>query len=71
MGDPHGREYGMGIFRYKDFYGHNGGLWGYTSLMMNSPDRNCTIIIWYNCQLYESEPTELLYIIPKLIYPEI
>ncbi len=71
MGDPHGRKYGLGIFEYKGFYGHNGGVFGYTSLMVNSPDRNCTIIIWYNCQIDESDPTDFLYTIPKLIYPHL
>jgi len=69
MGDPHGRTYGMGVMGYKGFYGHNGGTFGYTSLMMHSPERNCTIVIWYNCQLPES-PTDLLYVIPQLIYSD-
>ncbi|NQV02816.1 MAG: beta-lactamase family protein [Bacteroidia bacterium] len=70
-GNPHGLKYGMGIFEYKGFYGHNGGMFGFTSLMVNSPDRNCTIIIWYNCQLHENDPTDFLYIIPKMIYPDL
>ncbi|MCF8234973.1 MAG: beta-lactamase family protein [Bacteroidales bacterium] len=64
-------RYGMGILTYKGFYGHNGGLPGYSSLMVNSPERNCTIIVWYNCKLDNSDPTSLLKIIPGIIYPEI
>lgn len=61
----------MGIMEYKGFYGHNGALPGYTSLMMHSPELNCTIIIWYNSQIDSSVPTDLLYVIPKLIYPDL
>ncbi len=61
-------KYGIGIFEYKGFYGHNGGLPGFTSLMVHSPEKDCTIIIWYNCQLKGDDPTQLLYKIPKMIY---
>jgi D-alanyl-D-alanine carboxypeptidase len=71
IGSPLGLKYGMGIFNYKSFYGHNGSTFGYTSLMIHSPERNCTIIIWYNCQINETTPTDLLYVIPKLIYQDI
>ena len=63
--------YGMGIFSYQDFYGHNGGMPGYTSLMMHSSVRNCTIIIWFNCQLDELTPTELLPSVVKAVYPDL
>ncbi|MCK4408181.1 MAG: beta-lactamase family protein [Bacteroidales bacterium] len=65
------KKYGMGIFSYDNFYGHNGGYPGFTSLMMNSPDRNCTIIIWYNCQLSDADPTMLLSVVTKAIYPDL
>ncbi len=62
--------YGMGMLIYKDFYGHNGGAPGYTSLMMHSPERNCTIVIWYNSYLGDADPTQLLFVIPQMIYPD-
>ncbi|MBU4350258.1 beta-lactamase family protein [bacterium] len=65
------KKYGMGIFSYDNFYGHNGGYPGFTSLMMHSSERNCTIIIWYNCQLDEATPTMLLPEVAKIIYPDI
>jgi len=65
------KKYGMGIFSYDNFYGHNGGYPGFTSLMMHSSERNCTIIIWYNCQLDEASPTMLLSKVVKIIYPDI
>ena len=65
------KKYGMGIFSYDSFYGHNGGYPGFTSLMMHSSERNCTIIIWYNCQLEETSPTMLLPEVARIIYPDI
>ncbi|MCK5820515.1 MAG: beta-lactamase family protein [Bacteroidales bacterium] len=63
--------YGMGMMEFKGFYGHNGGAPGYTSLMMHSPERDCTIVVWYNGNLAEANATQLLYLIPKLIYDDI
>lgn len=67
MENPWGVTYGIGMLEYKGFYGHNGSLPGYTSLMIHSPSKNCTIVIWYNSQLPDN-PTNLLPIIPHLIY---
>ena len=68
-GSSSGLKYGMGIMDYKGFYGHTGATFGYTSLMVNSPERNCTIIVWYNCQLPE-QPIQLLLTLPGLIYKD-
>jgi len=65
------KKYGWGILIYDNFYGHNGGYPGFTSLMMNSPERNCTIIIWYNCQLYDTTPTMLLSRVAEVLYPDL
>ncbi len=43
----------------------------YTSLMVHSPERNCTIVIWYNCNLADVSPTQLLDVVPQIIYPDI
>ncbi len=64
-------KYGMGIFDYDSFYGHNGGYPGFSSLMMHSSERNCTITIWYNCQLDKAEPLMLLPEVVKIIFPDI
>jgi len=63
-----GYGYGEGISGYKGFYGHNGEYPGFTSLMINSPERKCTIIIWYNCELDSANPLVLSKLIPELIY---
>ncbi len=60
-------KYGIGIFDNNGFYGHNGGTPGYTSLMVHSPELNCTIVVWYNGAL-ETEPKSLLNVIPQIIY---
>jgi len=71
MGVGRPLNYGLGIYESNGFYGHDGQLPGYTSLMVHSPERNCTIVVWYNCQLDNSSPLYLIWLIPKLIYPEI
>ena len=53
-------RYGLGILSYNDFYGHNGSYPGFSSIMMHSFQKNCTIIIWYNCHLNNSTPFMLL-----------
>lgn len=65
-----GFGYGEGIIGYKGFYGHNGEYPGFSSLMINSPERKCTIIVWYNCELESANQLVLLKLIPELIYPD-
>jgi D-alanyl-D-alanine carboxypeptidase len=43
--------YGLCLLHRGTFYGHNGGYPGFTSSMYHSIDKNCTIIIYFNCQL--------------------
>lgn len=66
----HNLSYGIGLLEKKGFYGHTGGLPGYTSLMVHSPEKNCTMIIWYNCQIDATTPADLLPNIAKIIYPD-
>jgi len=42
------QSYGLCISKLETFYGHNGIIWGYTSSMYHSIDRQCTVIIYYN-----------------------
>ena len=46
-----GAAYGLGIFRRGSFYGHNGTVMGFSSSMYHSNQRNCTVIIYFNCML--------------------
>ncbi len=64
-------KYGIGLFNINGFYGHNGEAPGYTSLMVHSLEKSCTIVIWYNCSLNGSDPTYLLPKLSKLIYHDL
>ncbi|MDD4604138.1 MAG: serine hydrolase [Bacteroidales bacterium] len=45
------QSYGIGIYKLASFYGHNGIIWGYLTSMYYSPEKDCTVIIYYNlCQ---------------------
>ncbi len=57
--DIEGGYYGPGILRWKSFYGHLGGLPGFTSLLLRDPNRKITLIILYNCQLDAYQPAQL------------
>ena len=44
-------DYGLGIWKRQSFYGHNGGVPGFVSSMYHSNEKNCTVIIYFNCYL--------------------
>ena len=44
-------SYGLCLLKNGSFYGHGGSLWGFTSVMFHSNEKNCTIIICFNCDL--------------------
>ena len=44
-------KYGTGWMEWKGFYGHDGGLPGFTSLMLSNPSNGTTVIFWFNCKL--------------------
>ena len=62
-------QYGIGCYNKGGFIGHNGGLPGFTSIMLRDPVRNCTIVIFFNCQLLEPTPDALFMKLTKAIYP--
>jgi D-alanyl-D-alanine carboxypeptidase len=45
-------SYGLCLMRKGSFYGHTGALAGFTSSMYHSNDKNCTVVIYFNCKLY-------------------
>jgi len=54
------QSYGIGISKLASFYGHNGIIWGYLTSMYYSPDKDCTVIIYYNlCQPAAHVPDNL------------
>ncbi len=46
-----GVYYSIGGAWFNDYYGHDGALPGFTSTMVHSNNKNCTIIVWFNCNL--------------------
>lgn len=61
--------YGLCLLKRGSFYGHNGGLPGYTSSMYHSNDKNCTVIIYFNSQL-ELTPDFLFARFMSILYGE-
>ncbi len=47
---PH-TAYGLCILKRGSFYGHNGGLPGFTSSMYHSNEKDCTVILYFNSQI--------------------
>lgn len=66
LGDKLG--YGLCILKRGSFLGHNGGLPGYTSTMLHSPDKDCSVIIYYNIQSEHESPDGLFYIFADILY---
>lgn len=44
-------NYGLGLLKNGSFYGHGGTLWGFTSVIFHSNEKNSTIVIYFNCDL--------------------
>jgi D-alanyl-D-alanine carboxypeptidase len=43
--------YGLCLLKRGSFYGHNGGLPGFTSSMYHSNEKDCTVILYFNSQI--------------------
>ncbi len=54
-----GGYYGPGILRWESWYGHLGGLPGFSSVMLRDPQSASTLIIFYNAQLNNHQPADL------------
>lgn len=62
-------SYGLCLLKRGSFFGHNGAVPGYTSSMYHSNEKECTIIIYFNCML-EVMPDVLFGRYVKLMYGE-
>lgn len=58
--DPYSK-YGLCLHKLASFYGHNGEVWGYTSMMRYSLKHDCTIIIYYNCDRMSTNNPDSLF----------
>jgi len=63
-------KYGIGIADYNGFFGHNGGIPGFTTSCYKSIDKNCTFLIFYNCQIDSHLPDMLFEHLSSLINPD-
>lgn len=59
--------YGLGIWKHGSFYGHPGTLMGFTTAMYHSIEKECTVIIYFNCDV-ELQPDYLFYRFMKILY---
>ena len=62
-------SYGLCILKRGSFYGHNGGIPGFSSSMYHSKEKNCTVIIYFNC-LLEIQPDFLFARFMNILYGE-
>ncbi|MBP6978692.1 MAG: beta-lactamase family protein [Lentimicrobiaceae bacterium] len=63
------QSYGLCLTKMGSFYGHNGVIWGYVSSMYHSPEKQCTVIIYYNlCQPAEYFPDSLFLRFMEILY---
>lgn len=61
-------SYGYAISRMgTSFFGHNGGVPGFTSSMYHSKEKNCTVIIYFNCYA-EIQPDNLFLRFMDILY---
>lgn len=62
-------NYGLGLLKNGSFYGHGGTLWGFTSVIFHSIEKNCTIVIYFNCDLETTiHPLNLFLSYAKILY---
>lgn len=62
-----GLGYGLCLFKRGSFYGHNGAVMGFTSSMYHSIEKDCTVIIYFNC-LLETQPDYLFNRFMDILY---
>lgn len=70
---PNGITYGVGLFSplITDMWGHNGGLPGYTSIMMHHRTEPITMVILFNWQDDRATPDALLQRLVQVVHPEL
>lgn len=60
--------YGTCLLKRGTFYGHNGAILGFTSSMYHSIEKNCTVIIYFNCLLNTMQPDFLFHRYMNILY---
>ena len=67
VSDNIGDFYGLGLAKRGSFFGHIGGIHGFTSFMFHSKEKNCSVIIYFNCML-EIRPEVLFQRFMDILY---
>lgn len=72
-GAPSWVQYGEGIGRFGRFYGHNGGIWGFSSEMFYLPERDATIVISVNRNDEDerSHADGLFFALTRILFPQL
>lgn len=65
---PFPLRYGTGWMEWNGFYGHDGGFPGFVSLMLSNPTDQTTVIIWYNCQIFDYDVLDSFAEVYNIIY---
>jgi D-alanyl-D-alanine carboxypeptidase len=65
--DELGDYYGLGVMKWGSFYGHKGAVMSFTSIMFHSNEKDCTVIIYFNC-LLELRPDFLFHRYMDILY---
>lgn len=71
-GAPSWVEYGEGVGRFGRFWGHNGGIWGYSSEMFYLPEEDATFVICVNRNDADerSHADALFFSLSKVLFPK-
>lgn len=59
--DPHLVGYGLGIFSMAGYWGHNGGINGYSTFMVHNPEINTTIVAATNLSTNEGGGADAIF----------
>ncbi|MHB8896823.1 MAG: serine hydrolase domain-containing protein [Candidatus Geothermincolia bacterium] len=68
-----GLKYGLGVADFgSGFWGHNGSIFGFSSIMMRNPERDATFVVFANKSDNESsEADQIAFALLKVVYPEV
>jgi D-alanyl-D-alanine carboxypeptidase len=63
-------KYGLGIADIAGYWGHDGSIFGFNSIMMRDPDKDATIVVLCNKSVNDSaESVEIAAQLVKVVYP--
>jgi D-alanyl-D-alanine carboxypeptidase len=68
-----GIKYGLGVAEFGGgFWGHNGSIFGFNSIMLRSPERDATFVVFANKSDNDSsEADKIAFALLKVVYPDV